>query len=393
MLTTFRSPELVEFGQGASDRIADICAAVGVARPLIVTDAFIAASPLLKRLTGPLDAAGIQYGVFDQTVPEPTTDSIDALAAHYAAGTYDGLIAFGGGSSMDSAKALAIIEAYGGTYADHVVPNTPDGSVMPIICVPTTAGSGSEVTNACILKDSASGEKLVYLGQACVPQVALIDYEFSLDMPAKLTASTGIDALSHALEAYTSTGANPFSDAMALSALALIGSSLRTAVREPTNRAARERMMVGATQAGYAFTSAGVTLVHGMTAPVGGLFHIQHGVSNGMFAPTVHEWSAEASVARYATAARALGFADSTVGDEEAAAGIGRALRALNRDLGLPSLQEYGVDEERYLGILDSMVEQAFLTGGPGLNPRVPTPDEMRDLYRAALSDSWDSAA
>ncbi|MEH0828440.1 MULTISPECIES: iron-containing alcohol dehydrogenase [unclassified Micromonospora] len=391
MFTSFRSPALVEFGADGLERLAEICQSFGVSRPLIITDEFLAASPLIEKITQPLVGAGVEYGLFRNTLPEPTTASIDTLREKFESDDYDGLIPFGGGSAMDSAKALAITETFGKDYRRWVVPHTPAGRVsVPIICVPTTAGSGSEVSNACILKDSATGEKLVYLGQSCVPSAAVVDYELTLNVPASLTASTGIDALAHSLEAYTSTGANPFSDAMALSALSLIGPNLRTVIRQPNDREARRQVMLGATQAGYAFTSAGVTLVHGMTAPLGGLFGIQHGVSNAMVMPTVHRWSTNAAQKRYAAAARALGLAAEGHDDATASQLVADELTALNRDLGLPSMQFYGLDKKRYFEQIDTMTEQAFLTGGPGLNPRVPTSEEMADLYRAAWEEKWD---
>lgn len=389
MNTTFRSPAVVEFGGGATARIAELTRSFGVTRPLIVTDEFIVTSGLVERVTAPLGGAGIQYDVFRHCVPEPTTSSIDILRDYHRRDHFDGLIAIGGGSSMDSAKALAIITAFGGEYRQWSVPNTPEGEVLPIICVPTTAGTGSEVSNACILKDDEVGGKLVYLGSSCVPRAAVVDYELTLGVPAQLTAATGIDALAHALEAYTSTGANPFSDAMARSALSLIGPNLRRAFTDPDNRAAREAMMLGATQAGFAFSSASVTLVHGMTVPIGALFDIQHGVSNAMFMPTVHEFSVDAAPERYATAARDIGVATWADDDTTATKKLIAALRALNRDLRLPSLQDYGVDRQRYFASLETMAQQALETGVPALSPRVPSTDEMVALYRVAWEDNW----
>ena len=321
-------------------------------------------------------------------MPEPTTGSIDVLREHFASGEFDGLIAFGGGSAMDSTKALAIITRYGGEYAQWMVPNTPNGDVMPIICIPTTAGTGSEVSNACILKEDGGG-KLVYLGGACVPKAAIVDYELTLGIPPQLTAATGIDALAHALEAYTSALASPFSDAMALSALRLIAPNLRRVFAHPDDRAAREAVMVGATQAGFAFSNASIALVHGMTVPIGGRFHVQHGVSNGMFMPTVHAFSIEAAPDRYAIAAREMGVAGADDHDTTAGEKLVEELRALNRDLQLPSLQDYGIDPEQYFASVGAMVEAGVRDGRPDLSPRVPSAEEMASLYAAAWDDSW----
>ena len=389
MNTAFRSPAVVEFGGGASSRIAAVAASLGVARPLVISDEFLTASGLLERVTAPLSAASIPFAVFGECEPEPTVASIDGLRDFFARGDFDGLIAFGGGSVIDSAKALAILVAFGGEYEQWSVPDTPDGEVMPIIAVPTTAGTGSEVSNACILKNGATGGKLVYLGGSCVPRAAIVDFELTLGAPAQLTAAAGIDALAHALEAYTSAGANPFSDAMARSALRLIGPNLRRAYGDPGDRAAREAVMLGATQAGYAFSSASVTLVHGMTVPIGGLFDIQHGVSNAMFMPTVHAFSIGNAPERYAIAAREVGAATSEHDDDAAAENLVEELRSLNRDLGLPTIQEYGVDQDLYFASLEAMAQQAFETGVPALSPRVPSTEQMVQLYRAVWDETW----
>lgn len=388
MNTVFRSPAVLEFGAGATARVAAVAEVLGLRRPLIVTDEFLVGSGLVERVTAPLESAGIGYDVFGQVMPEPTTGSIDVLREHFARDEFDGLIAFGGGSAMDSAKALAIVTKFGGEYAEWMVPNTPNGDVMPIVCVPTTAGTGSEVSNACILKEDGGG-KLVYLGGSCVPRAAIVDYELTLGIPPQLTAATGIDALAHALEAYTSALASPFSDAMALSALRLIAPNLRRVFAHPDDRAAREAVMVGATQAGFAFSNASIALVHGMTVPVGGRFHIQHGVSNAMFMPTVHAFSLEGAPERYGIAAREMGVA--AAGDDDTKAGekLVEELRALNRDLQLPSLQDYGVDREEYFGALEAMTALAFETGAPDLSPRVPSAEEMVALYHATWDESW----
>src|SRR6185437_7923071 len=204
---------------------------------------------------------------------------------------------------------------------------------------------------------------------------AIVDFELTLTAPFRLTADTGIDALTHAIEAYVSRRANPLSDMYALAAL-------RTACFEPADRAAREAMMLGATQAGLAFSNASVCLVHGMSRPIGAFFHVPHGLSNAMLLPAITQFSAEAAIRRYADCARAMGVASEGEGNQAAVARLVDELRALNRDLKVPTPKEYGIAEARYQELLPVMASQALASGSPGNNPRVPSADEIVDLYR-----------
>ncbi|MFD2612307.1 iron-containing alcohol dehydrogenase [Paenibacillus gansuensis] len=385
----FRSPKSVYFGNQSLNNLGAILKELGIKKPLIVTDKFLSGSALMDKVKNPLEESKVAYGIFDETMPEPTTKSIDNLREFFAKDNYDGLVAFGGGSAMDSAKALAVMETFGGQYRQWHVPNTPNDDVKyPIIAIPTTAGTGSEVSNACILKED-SGEKLIYLGASCVPAAAIIDYEFTLDMPAKLTAAAGIDALAHALESYISRGANPYSDAMAIHAMKLIGPNLRKVYNNPHDSEAREAVMIGANQAGYAFTSAGLTLVHGMSAPLGGLFHIQHGLSNAMIMPAVHRYSLKHELPRYAEAARIMGLVDAKASDNEAGQALIDELSALNKELNIPTLEEFGVDKEKYFNSLELMAKQALASGAPQLNPIVPNEQELVELYKEIWNERW----
>lgn len=378
------TPTRILAGGGSVRRVPEVLKALGCSRPLVVTDAFLSRSPLLDRLTEPLEAAGIRHSLYPDCCSDPTTEEVRTGVEVMGAGDFDSLIAFGGGSPMDTAKAMNILYAGGGEMRDWKVPKSADLPVLPLICVPTTAGTGAEVTKFCVITDAEGEvhEKMLIMGAGCLPDAAVIDYELTLDLPARITADTGIDAITHALEAYVSVKANPYSDALALAALGQLYPAIRTAVRQPHDHAAREAMMLGATLAGLAFSNASVALVHGMSRPIGAFFHVPHGLSNAMLLPAVTAFSAPAAPGRYAAAARAMGCAPRDGDDAGAVACLLGSLAELNADLEVPSPRAWGIDEARFLGLAETMAAQALASGSPGNNPRVPTAEEIAALYR-----------
>lgn len=385
----FAAPRAMVVGGGTAGQIADVLRRFGLSRPLIVTDPFMVSSGLIDAVRGPLAAAGIGHAVFSDTVPDPTDTVVAAGVAALAGGGFDCLIGFGGGSPIDTAKAIAILAAGGGQIRDYKVPAAADGPGLPVIAVPTTAGTGSECTRFTVITDTERSEKMLIAGLAALPLAAIVDYELTYGLPKRSTADTGIDSLTHALEAYVSQRANPFSDALALSAMALIGRHLRTAYAEPRNATAREGMMLGATQAGLAFSNASVALVHGMSRPIGAHFHVPHGLSNAMLLPAVTRYSIDGAAARYATASRTIGFAGAGDDDAAACAKLVDGLAALNRDLDVPSPRAYGIAEADWNGRMSLMAEQALASGSPGNNPRVPDAAAIVGLYREVWEDSF----
>jgi alcohol dehydrogenase class IV len=376
---SFQAPRIVEIGGGAVARAAELLARLGLARPLIVTDPFMVSSGLLERLTVPLREAGIAFEVFSETVPEPTDTVVEAGVARIEPG-HDCLFAFGGGSPIDTAKAMAIL-SLGGRMRDYKVPVAADSAKLPVIAVPTTAGTGSEVTRFTIITDTAHDEKMLIAGLGALPLAAIVDYELTFSVPPRITADTGVDSFTHALEALVSRRANPFSDALAVSAMRLIGANLRTAFHEPRNAAARAAMMLGATQAGMAFSNASVALVHGMSRPIGAHFHVPHGLSNAMLLPAVTRFSLSAALPRYALAAREAGFAAAEDADQVAGAKLLDGLEALNAELGVPSPAQFGIAAADWHGRLALMAAQALASGSPANNPRIPEADEIVALY------------
>ena len=382
MIATIMGPRLMLVGGGASGEIASVLQRLGRARPLVVSDKFMQASGPLERLTDALKKAKIDHSLFVDTVSDPTSDVLEAGVARVKERDYDCLVALGGGSPMDTAKGIAILEAGGGHIRDYKVPKSADTARLPVICIPTTAGTGSEVTRFTVITDTATDEKMLITGLGCLPQAALVDYELTLTAPFRLTADTGIDALTHAIEAYVSKRANPVSDAYALTAMRTIYANLRPACFTPKDHAARAAMMLGATQAGLAFSNASVALVHGMSRPIGAFFHVPHGLSNAMLLPAVTAFSAPVATKRYADCARAMGIAPEGEGDQAAVARLLDALDKLNRELEVPSPKAHGIDQARYFEVIDIMAEQCIASGSHANNPRVPTKDEIVALYK-----------
>ncbi|MEQ9508828.1 MAG: iron-containing alcohol dehydrogenase, partial [Alloalcanivorax xenomutans] len=246
-------PRVLEVGAGAMTRLPAVLQGFGCRNPLIVTDRMMVQLGYLERLRGLLAEAGMGGDVFADTLPEPTAASLEGGLAMVRDGDYDAVVALGGGSPIDSAKAIAVLGRHGGVINDYRFPRQVDEAGLPVIAIPTTAGTGSEATRFTIITDERTDEKLLCVGAAFMPVAALVDYELTVSVPPRTTADTGIDAMTHAIEAYVSRKANGYSDSQALAALRLIGPHLRRAYHDGEDRAAREAMMLGATLAGVAF--------------------------------------------------------------------------------------------------------------------------------------------
>ena len=386
MVFQLAAPRLMLVGGGSVLEIASVLEKFGLSRPLVVTDPFMVSSKLVERCLDPLAAAHVKTTVFSDTIPEPTDAVVRAGVSALRQDSFDCLIGFGGGSPIDTAKAMAILAMGDAPMRDYKVPFQADHAALPIIAIPTTAGTGSECTRFTVITDAARDEKMLIAGLGALPLAAIVDYELTFTVPKRTTADTGVDSLTHALEAYVSKRANSYSDALALSAMSLIGANLLTAFHQPANAAAREAMMLGATQAGLAFSNASVALVHGMSRPIGAHFHVPHGLSNAMLLPAVTRFGLAEATSRYATAARHIGFADAADPDDAACEKLADGLARLNAELGVPAPPAYGIDKAVWDAKLELMAEQALASGSPANNPRVPSRDEIISLYRAVWS-------
>jgi len=375
-------PRILQVGAGASQEAGTVVKALECQRPLIVTDKMMVQLGYVARIQESLTALGIHSDVFDDTVPEPTVSSIQAGVEMVRDGSYDSIIAIGGGSPIDSAKAISILGKYGGVMRDYKFPRIVSEPGLPIIAIPTTAGTGSEATRVTIITDETNDEKMLCVGIGFMPTAALVDYELTLSLPARTTADTGIDALTHAMEAYVSKKASLYSDTQAIAAMKLLAPNLRRVFHNGSDRDAREAMMLGSTLAGVAFSNASVALVHGMSRPIGAFYHVPHGLSNAMLLPAVTEYSIPAAPERYADCARAMGVAEVSDSDEQANAKLMAELYAINEELQVPTPEQFGISREHFFGNLETMAEQAIGSGSPGNNPRVPSADDIIQIYK-----------
>ena len=349
-------------------------------KPLIVTGKHTAKSPAMAELLK-YAPAGV---IFDGITGEPTVEMINAGVAAYHDNSCDHVIGIGGGSALDSAKAIAAMSSLGGNIADYMGREI-DGEFPPVALIPTTAGTGSEATKFTIITDAEKDIKMLLKGDKLLPDLAVLDYSYTISAPKSVTAATGMDALTHAIESYTSRKANPLTDTFALSALKRIFANLPTAYNDPENEAAREQMLLAAYEAGVCINNASVTIVHGMSRPIGALFHVPHGISNAMLDIKCLGFAAQGAPEKFAEAARTIGATDS-VDDSAAAQDFLTALEKLCREVEIPTLAEYGVDRERFFSVMDKMADDALASGSPANTIREVTKRDILDIY-ASL---WD---
>lgn len=364
---------------GISAEAGGILAALGACRPLVVVDPVVHKLGLADPALSSLTEEGMTPEIFSALSPDPTDSEALAAVAVARAMDADCVLGIGGGSAMDVAKVVALLSRHSGTLRDFSVPRIADLPSLPILCIPTTAGTGSEVTRAAVITDAATHEKLLLLGSALLPTVALLDVELTLSCPYRVTVDSGLDALSHALEALVNRNATPYSDGLAAQAMRLIGGSLERAARDPQDRSARADMLFGACLAGMAVSHTSTALIHGMSRPIGAAFHVPHGMSNAMLMPLVTEWSAVSAPKAYARAARAMDLGDNPDALIE-------ALQGLNARLEVPSLGALGISKDAFRAAIPEMARQAVASGTPDNNLRKADEGQVAELYEAFLA-------
>ena len=379
-IARIQSPRVIRIGGGIASETGEILHQLCLSKPLIVTDTNLIKIGHVKTLTDILEAAKIHAQIFDGVIEDPTDTCVDNGLAALNAGDFDCIIGFGGGSPMDTAKAISFMAVNPGHVRDYKAPAQIDKCGLPIILIPTTGGTGSELTRWCVITDTRQPEKYNLSGLACVATAALIDWTFTTTKPARITADTAVDSLTHAIEAYVSKHAHPYTDAFALSAMPLIVDNVRTAYADPENGPAREALMLAASQAGMAFSNASVALVHGMSRPIGAHFHVAHGLSNAMLLPAITAFSVGSAPKRYADVARTMKWAADSDTDTTACAKLVAGLAQLNDDLEVPSPTKLGHAKDDKMFAL--MASQALASGSPQNNPRVPALDEIIGLYQ-----------
>ena len=379
-------PKFMNIGGGKIKSVTDILKKINCNKPLIITDKTMVKLNIIEPLEKALTDMQIRYRIFDDTVPEPTAKSIENGVITLKDGSFDCIIAFGGGSPIDSAKAISLLATKGGLIEDYKFPIINSENNIPIIAIPTTAGTGSEVTKFTIITNEKTDEKMLCVGPAFMPIAAIVDYELTYSVPQRTTADTAIDSLTHAIEAFVSKKSNLFSDTQAISAMELIAPNIRKAYNNGKDQEAREKLMTGATLAGIAFSNSSVALVHGMSRPIGAFYHVPHGLSNAMLFPTVTEFSIPAAPERYSKCAKAIGIAKFDDSIEESNKKLLDELKQINLDLEVPTLEEFGVKKEAFLQNIDTMATQALASGSPNNNPIVPSHDQLVSLYKKLWS-------
>ena len=383
-INQFKTTALIANGPGAAKEAGSFAKGLGK-KALIVTDSHLMEIGLLKDVKNSLEAAGVSFEIFDDVVTEPILEYTDEGLKMYQKIKADFLIAVGGGSPMDTAKAISALAMNPGKMSDFEGPNKIPRPGAPLMVIPTTAGTGSEVSQFTIITDTTRNVKMLIASPYILPRVALVDPFMTLTMPQEITAATGLDALTHAIEAYVSVKAQPITNALALHAVKLISANLRQAWCDGSNLEARTHMMMGALEAGLAFSNASVALVHGMARPIGAYFHVPHGISNAALLPTVMEFSIPGNPRRYLDLAEAMGEITTGLSLLDAAYLSAKAVKRLNEDLKIPSLKGLGVDEKKFNSIVGQMAVDALASGSPGNNPRKATQGEIVELYRKAF--------
>ncbi|MGN0372716.1 MAG: iron-containing alcohol dehydrogenase [Enterocloster sp.] len=380
MADIFIAPGKIISGSRALEMSISTVAKLGK-KALVVTDTTMEKLGNLKKVTAMLEQAKVSYVVYTAISGEPHDGMIINGVEIYNRENCDFLVALGGGSPIDSMKAIAMLVSCGGKPIDYMG-KIVSSKLAPMVAIPTTAGTGSEATQFTIITDRASQVKMLLKGPALIPNVAVIDPQFTITAPPKITAATGIDALCHAVEAYTSKQAQPLSDIFALSACQKIFKNLRTAWRQGDNEESRIQMSLAALEAGMAFNNSSVTIVHGMSRPIGALFHVPHGISNAMLLHICLEYIADGAPERFAAIAVACGFADGSEPVSDAAEKLLEQVKALLDDIEIPTLEDCGINREVFMKMIPKMASDAYVSGSPSNTRKKITVEIMEELYQ-----------
>lgn len=379
----YEIPTAIEFGIGAVQELAGHVQKLGGRNALVVGDPGVVQAGIVDRLCGILQKAGIPCEVFSEIQSDPDIESVEKGTAAAKAAGCDIVIGAGGGSSLDTAKAIGLMLGNGGHIRDYVGINKVPRKGAPVIAIPTTAGTGSEVTIWSVLSDRQNKVKLSVGSTFNCPDLALCDPELTVSLPPHVTAATGMDALTHALESYVNKATQPISEGLAVQAMKLIARSLRLAVVQGENLQARHDMLMASLIAAMAFNSTRLGLAHALGLPLGAHFHIPHGTVNAILLPEVMEFNVIGNTPKFAEIASVFGEKVAHLSQREAAERSVEAIRRLKEDVGITqTLSDYGLREE-HLGFI---AEEAMLSGNVPVNPRKPTIDNLKQICRAAMS-------
>ncbi|WP_418548184.1 iron-containing alcohol dehydrogenase [Ruminococcus bromii] len=350
-------------------------------KAFIVTGRHVAVSDMMKQLTALLDENGIGCVIFDGITGEPTNTMIENGVEMLKSSGCDFIIGIGGGSPLDSAKAIAAMAVNEGSIADYNGKEIT-GEILPLAAIPTTAGTGSEATKFTVITDSEKGIKMLLKGDVLVPKLAIVDSSFTVGAPKSVTSATGLDALTHAVEAYTSRKAFSMTDTLAVSAVKRIMKYLPIAYKEPDNSLAREQMSIAALEAGICINNSSVTIVHGMSRPIGALFHVPHGMSNAMLLKECLSFAVSGAYEKFANLGRETGVASDSDSDETAAEKFIDSLQNICDVCEIPTLEQYGIDRDEYYSKISKMATDAVASGSPANTVKEVTVDDCIEIYK-----------
>lgn len=350
-------------------------------KAFIVTGRHVAVSGMMKQLTALLDENGIDCVIFDGITGEPTDTMIENGVEMLKSSGCDFIIGIGGGSPLDSAKAIAAMTVNEGSIADYNGKEIT-GEILPLAAIPTTAGTGSEATKFTVITDSEKGIKMLLKGDVLVPKLAIVDSSFTVGAPKSVTSATGLDALTHAVEAYTSRKAFSMTDTLAVSAVKRIMKYLPIAYKEPDNSLAREQMSIAALEAGICINNSSVTIVHGMSRPIGALFHVPHGMSNAMLLKECLNFAVSGAYEKFANLGRETGVASDSDSDETAAEKFIDSLQNICDVCEIPTLEQYGIDRDEYYSKISKMATDAVASGSPANTVKEVTVDDCIEIYK-----------
>ncbi|MBB5266104.1 alcohol dehydrogenase class IV [Catenibacillus scindens] len=350
-------------------------------RAFIVTGKHVGKSPMMQQLKKALEGAQIPYYVFDGITGEPTDAMIETGLALYKKTGCQFVIGIGGGSPLDSAKAIAAMAVGDGKIADYNGKEMT-GKTPGIVAIPTTSGTGSEATRFTIITDQDKDIKMLLKGDCLVPDIAVVNSDFTIDMPKSVTAATGLDALTHAVEAYTSKKASPLTDILAVDAVTKIMKYLPAVYANGYDAAAREEMSIAALEGGICINNSSVTLVHGMSRPIGALFHVPHGLSNAMLLKECLGFAMDGAWERFGALGRAIGAATDKDCDETAAKALLKEIEKLCQICEVPTLRDYGIEEDAFYPVIEKMAEDAVASGSPANTRKTVTKEDCMELYR-----------
>ena len=380
MAKEFIVPGLIITGSGALELAESELGKLG-RKAMIVTDKVMLQLGNCEKVENALKNQGIEYTIYSEIVGEPTDVMIENGLEQYKKEGCDFLVALGGGSPIDSMKAIGSLVVDGGSISDYMGKNI-DVAMPPMAAIPTTAGTGSEATQFTIITDTKKDIKMLLKGKVLMPSLAIIDPRFTMTAPPEITAATGLDALCHAVEAYTSNKAQTLSDTFAMSAVKRIFKYLPAAFHDGGNEEARIQMSVAALEAGIAFNNASVTLIHGMSRPIGALFHVAHGLSNAMLLKVCLTYALPGAYDRFAELGRITGVATSEDSDREASEKFLAATTRLAEELETPGLEQFGIEKKAFFEVIEKMAHDAMESGSPQNTRRTITQADIEQLYK-----------